>query len=86
MDQIQIPCFKNTKVCIKNNKCSICFLDVSPNKCVELYEMENLKFKIKIIKDQLPKQCKNCNFLQILNVDKQIVYCPYMIKDRCIIK
>ena len=80
-------CLKTNKVCSNcNKKCKECKLD----DCKETIKMENrlekLEYndRIKAIKAQLPKMCKECRFLQIINLDKQIVYCPYMIKDCCL--
>lgn len=45
-------------------------------------EKENLEY----IKNNLPEQCKNCSFLIVVDSSKHIVRCPYMIKDKCIMK
>ena len=42
--------------------------------------------KIKQIKSELPEQCKNCSFLEITNLREGKVFCPYRIKERCLIK
>ena len=53
---------------------------------IETQEDREDKWKRKLIETQLPEQCKDCSFLQVIDLSKQIVYCPYMIKDRCILK
>ena len=42
--------------------------------------------KLKQIKNELPEQCKNCSFLEITNLREGKVFCPYRIKERCLIK
>ena len=53
---------------------------------IDRLEEKEYDFKIKKIKAQLPQMCKECSLLQILNLDKQLVYCPYRINNRCLIK
>ena len=84
-----IPCLKDNKVCSNTNKrCKECVFD----ECKEVIKMdeeiqkyEDLE-KLDKLNKELPEQCKNCSFLEVINLDKKIVYCPYMIKDKCIIK
>lgn len=45
-------------------------------------EKENLKY----IKNNLPEQCKNCSFFIVVDSSKHKVRCPYLIKDKCIMK
>ncbi len=45
-------------------------------------DLENMR---KLKKD-LPEQCKNCSFLEIINLRESKVFCPYRIKERCLIK
>lgn len=49
------------------------------------YDKKEYKIKMDKIKRYLPKECKECFFLQIINLEKQIVYCPYRIKNKCLI-
>lgn len=42
------------------------------------------KERLDSIKEQLPKQCKGCSFLVITSIKKQKVYCPYLIKNKCL--
>ena len=82
-------CLETNKVCSEQNrKCKECKL----NDCrevinmIETQEDREDRFKLKCIKAQLPEQCKNCSFLEVIDLRKQKVYCPYMIKDKCLIK
>lgn len=83
-----IPCLKNNKVCSNTNKrCKECVFDsckeVIMNEEIQKYEdRENLEK----INRELPEQCKNCSFLEVINLREGRVYCPYMIKERCLIK
>lgn len=38
------------------------------------------------LKRNLPNECRECAQLKIINLRQQKVYCPYRIKDKCIIK
>ena len=82
-------CLETNKICGEQNiKCKQCKL----NDCrevinmIETQEDREDRFKLKCIKAQLPEQCKNCSFLEVIDLRKQKVYCPYMIKDKCLIK
>ena len=86
MEYIDIPCFDYTKICMGKFKCNICYLDAMPNECVHMYEIKEKNLKIKSLKRQLPESCVNCPFLEIINLDKMQVHCPYMVKDKCIIE
>ena len=73
-------CLETNIVCSNCNKlCKDCKLDQCKEtiKMIDRLEEKEYDFKIKKIKAQLP---------QILNLDEQIVYCPYKIKDKCILK
>lgn len=83
-----ILCLKDNKVCSNTNRrCKECVLD----ECKEVIKMieEEQKYeyldKLAKLNKELPEQCRNCSFLEVINLDKKIVYCPYMIKDRCLI-
>lgn len=53
------------------------------NEEIQKYEdIENMRR----LKKELPEQCKNCSFLEIINLRESKVFCPYMIKDKCLIK
>lgn len=49
----------------------------------EKYENISLMEKLK---RSLPVECRECAQLKIINLRQQKVYCPYRIKDKCIIK
>ena len=84
-----IPCLKDNKVCSNTNKrCKECVFD----ECKEVIKMDEeiQKYedldKLEKLNKELPEQCKNCSFLEVIDLRKQKVYCPYMIKDKCLIK
>lgn len=82
-------CLETNVVCSNSNKqCKNCKLDECKNtfKMIDRLENKEYDFKIEKIKAQLPKMCKDCSLLQILNLDKQLVYCPYRLKERCLLK
>lgn len=82
-------CLETNIVCDNCNRlCKDCKLDKCKEtiKMIDRLEEKEYNFKIKKIKAQLPQICKNCGLLQILDLDKQIVYCPYKIKNKCILK
>lgn len=81
-------CLETNIVCSNSNKqCKNCKLDECKNtfKMIDRLENKEYDFKIEKIKAQLPKMCKDCSLLQILNLDKQLVYCPYRLKERCLL-
>ena len=80
-------CLIDNKICsIQFQRCKTCKLD----NCREAIEILDKQQKsesnerLKRIIEQLPEHCKNCSFLEIIDITKQIVYCPYMLK-RCIL-
>ncbi len=81
-------CLEKNKVCsVQGQKCNNCKLD-DCRRTIEMIETEEQieeKWKMKLIKNQLSEQCKNCSFLEVIDINKQIVRCPYLIKDRCIL-
>ena len=81
-------CLETNVVCSNNNKlCKVCKLDDCRNTftVIEKAEENQYSFKVEKIKAQLNNECRDCNLLQIINLDKQIVYCPYKIKGRCVL-
>lgn len=81
-------CLINNKVCPNNNlKCKECKL----NDCKETIRMcdkqmmREEEFYLKKLKEQLPIRCRNCAFLEIIDLKHKKVRCPYMIK-KCVIK
>lgn len=82
-------CLIDNKVCPATNKrCKNCSLDDCKRtiEMIETQEEREEKWKRKLINVQLSEQCKNCSFLEVINLDEQIVRCPYRIKERCLIK
>lgn len=82
-------CLIDNKVCpIQGKKCKECKLD-DCKRTIEMIETQKQaeeRWEINNIKKSLPEQCKNCSFLSITNLREHKVYCPYMMKDRCILK
>lgn len=82
-------CLIDNKVCPATNKrCKNCSLEDCKRtiEMIETQEEREDKWKRKLINVQLPEQCKNCSFLEVINLDKQIVRCLYRVKERCLIK
>lgn len=84
-----VQCLIDNKICSnKNKKCKVCKFD----SCEEALNMieEEQKYKdndkLKQIKNELPEQCQECSFLKVINLREGKVFCPYMIKDICLIK
>lgn len=81
-------CLETNIVCSNCNKlCKNCKLDECKEtmRMIDRLEEKEYNFKIKKIKTQLPQMCKECSFLKILDLDKQQAYCPYMIKNKCVL-
>lgn len=80
-------CLIDNKICSeRNRKCKECKLNDcrSTIKMIEEEQKYEYLYKLKELKKRLPNSCKNCSFLEIVNVEKEQVYCPYMIK-KCIL-
>lgn len=84
-----IQCLIDNKICPNGNKkCKVCKFDT----CEEVLNMidEEQKYedvaKLNQIKNELPEQCKNCSFLEVIDLDNQVVRCPYLVKNQCLIK
>ena len=82
-------CLIDNKVCsVQGQKCKECKLD-DCRKVIEMIETQEEredKWKRKLINVQLPEQCKDCSFLEVIYLDKQIVRCSYLVKNKCLIK
>lgn len=82
---------KNGKnqLCSKiNRKCDQCKA-ISCRKRLDKIEEynKNIKdIKIKNIITQLPLKCQKCNMFKITDIEKEKIYCPYMIGNICAIK
>ena len=73
-----ILCLKDNKVCSNTNRrCKECVLD----ECKEVIKMieEEQKYeyldKLAKLNKELPEQCRNCSFLEVINLDNKIFYC-----------
>ena len=82
-------CLITNKVCSESNrKCKICAF----SDCKEVLNMLDVqekyinKERLQKLKRNLPEQCKNCSFLEVINLEKQKIRCFYRAKDRCILK
>lgn len=84
-----MKCLKTNQVCSEQNKkCKECKLDDCKKamEILEEYEKKIKDEKVKNIIKQLPLKCQNCNLYQITNVEKQKIYCPYMLGNSCVMK
>lgn len=84
-----MKCLETNQVCSEQNrKCKECKLDDCKKamKILEEHEKKIRDKKIENIIKQLPLKCQKCNLYQITDVEKQKVYCPYMIGNSCIMK
>ena len=82
-------CLIDNKVCsVQGQKCKECKLDDCRRtiQMIETQEEIEDNWKKELIEVQLSEQCKNCSFLEVIDLDKQIVRCPYLVKNRCLIK
>ena len=82
-------CLIDNKVCPATNKrCKNCSLEDCKRtiEMIETQEESEDNWKRKLIDVQLPEQCRSCSFLEVINLDKQIVRCPYLVKNKCLIK
>lgn len=82
-------CLEIDEICsYTNQKCKTCKLD----ECKNTIRMCDMKIKkdeakkMNQLKKELPEQCKNCSFLQIININEKKVYCPYRLCERCVIE
>lgn len=81
-------CLIDNRVCsVQKQKCKNCKLD-DCRKIIEMIETQEERedeWKRKLIQAQLPEQCKSCSFLEVIDLDKQIVRCSYLVKNKCLI-
>lgn len=84
-----MECLETGKICPTNNlKCKQCKFE-DCRKVLEMIEYNEKRLyekKLKLIREQLPSTCKDCSFLEVINLDKQVVRCAYLVKDKCLIK
>lgn len=72
----------------QNKKCKVCKLN-SHEEVLQMIEDEEKYENISLmekLKRSLPTECRECAQLKIINLRQQKVYCPYIIKDKCIMK
>lgn len=87
-DQLMIECLETNKVCSNGKKCKECKFDDCKEviKMIETQEQIEERYNMKKLKEELPEQCRECSMLEIIDAKKKKVYCPYMIKERCMLK
>lgn len=71
----------------QNRKCKVCKLN-SCQEVVRMIEDEQKwidKDNLEKLRNKLPEECKDCNFLEIINLRTQKVYCTYRINNKCLI-
>lgn len=51
----------------------------------ETHEQRVRKKQEENIRKQLAARCRNCRYLQFIDIKNKKLYCPYMIKD-CMLK
>lgn len=84
-------CLLDNKVCpLRNSKCKDCKLDDCRKALLMLEEEEAMLIKTKEerLREELKKEypeCVKCSYLEVIDVNKRIVYCPYMINE-CILQ
>jgi hypothetical protein len=81
-------CIIDNKICPASNlKCKECKLVNCENaqEMLEKIKKQEENKKTKLLRKLLPQKCAGCSFLQIININKGQVYCPYML-ERCVIK
>lgn len=87
-----MECLEIGKICPANNlKCKECKLLDCKNTLILIEEADKMYFKSRAqkFKEELEKEypeCVNCTHLEILNLNKGKVRCPYMINNRCAIE
>lgn len=82
-------CLIDNKVCPATNKrCKNCSLEDCKRIIGMIETQEDIEdnWKRELIEVQLSEQCKNCSFLEIIDLDKQVLRCPYLVKNKCLIK
>ena len=84
-----MECLETGKICPTNNlKCKQCKLE-DCRRVIEMIDYDEKRLyekKLKLIREQLPINCRDCSFLEVIDLDKQVVRCAYLVKDKCLIK
>lgn len=84
-----IPCLKDNKICSNTNRrCKECVFDECGKVINMIEEEQKYEYldKLERLNKELEDSCKNCSFLEVINLNEKKVYCPYRIKERCLIK
>lgn len=81
-----MECLERNKICTVK-KCKVCILDncEETSRMIDYNEKRLYEKKMNLIREQLPISCRSCSFLEVIDLDKQVVRCSYMIK-RCMLK
>lgn len=89
-------CLETGKICPNSNlKCKECKLSDCKNTIQAIEEEQKVLWKTKEqhFKEEFIKKYPHCevngnlcSYLEILNIDKGKVRCPYMINKRCALK
>lgn len=87
-----MECIERGEICKYNFKCKVCKLDDCKNTLKMIEEEEEMYYNrqehelIKQMQRQYPScvvSGKLCTHLEILDLEKGKVRCPYMINKRC---
>ena len=82
-----LKCLETNKICSSSNKkCKECKLDTCKGiiNMIDIQEENIRKEKIEKLNKQLPEQCRNCSFLEIIDLNRQKVKCFYLVKNKCL--
>lgn len=84
-----MKCLETGIICPTNNlKCKECKFK-NCRRTIEMVDYNEKRLyekKLKLIREQLPIKCRSCSFLEVINLNEQKVRCPYMVKDKCLLK
>jgi hypothetical protein len=82
------PCLIDDKVCSEQHlRCKECHLNDCKRviEMIETQEQRIRKMQEENIRKCLPPRCRDCRFLEFIDIRNKKLYCPYKIKD-CLIK
>lgn len=83
--KIMLDCIKTNKIC-ERRKCKVCKFD-NCREVIEMLDVQekniNRELRYNLIKN-LPEQCKNCSFLEVIDLKNQKVRCFYLPKNECL--
>lgn len=82
-------CLIDNKICSEQNRrCKVCKLN-DCRRTVQMIEDEQKwidKDNLEKLRKKLPQECKDCSFLEIINLRTQKVHCAYRIKNKCLLE